>query len=808
MRPGIGVPRRSPRGAGVAIAFALLALALPLAAAEDPAPAPSADTAGPVAFAIVVDPEPVEPHVPDSVYVTAIAQDDQSAVADAEFSIDIPGLSPFRMHPADDVWSAVREEIYWLGWRDVFVAGRAPGPHVLFVHAQDAAGNWGPWANVPFTIVDPASVGPQVGSIGAAPVDLPRGAPLTVTANVWDPGRGAIEAAELFFDVPGADGTGQPMLAVDGLFDRPTEGVEWTNVSLLPFGDHLAYVHARARGLWGPATAVPFTARAPAFLLSAAADQTDARAGDAVTFAFSLENRGNAPATLAWLNVTLPPALGYESDTVGDAGGVRTAGTSFAFADMARGTRSFTLVARVAAGVQDGAPLDLAAMLDYTNEVGWDFAEVPAGTAGTAIAPELAVSITGPASASAGESVVLRVRLTHSGTRTIPSVDLVLGDSVWTALVADATGGTVLEPGSWRLADVARGVHDLEVTERVSRNALDGVQVPRPVRVAYLARDGVLETATATHVLGIARPLLAVSVRAEPATVAIGERVAFTIRYTNDGSAAAASVVVRATLPEGLAWIGGDAPRSAVGGAFEWERVAVGPGSGEIVLVAEARAAGAANLLVRLEYTGPGGAAVGDASAIAGVVVFAPTPIASLTVSTGFLAAAALSAAAMATERGKVAFLFFAVPLYTRLRHERILDHETRGMIRGYIVANPGDHYNSIKEALELPNGTLAYHLQVLHKEKLVRSVKDGKFRRFYPFEMRLPVGGQPTKIQRVILELIRANPGVTPRDLAGLLGITSSTVSYHLEKLDELGRIEFRREGITKRLHVREQRS
>jgi predicted transcriptional regulator len=267
---------------------------------------------------------------------------------------------------------------------------------------------------------------------------------------------------------------------------------------------------------------------------------------------------------------------------------------------------------------------------------------------------------------------------------------------------------------------------------------------------------------------------------------------------------AAASVRVRASLGEGLAWVGGDAPHSAVGGEIAWERQAVGPGSGEIVLVAEAGSVGSLEVAVRLDYTSPDGSEVGSASAVASVVVLAPTPITSLAVSTGLLAAAALSAGAIATERGKVAFLFLAIPLYTRLRHERVLDHETRGMIRGYIVANPGDHYNSIKEALELPNGTLAYHIQVLQKESLVRSVKDGKFRRFYPFEMKVPQGGQPTKIQKVILDVIRTNPGVTQRDLAGLLRITSSTVSYHLEKLGELGRIEFRREGITKRLYVR----
>jgi len=158
----------------------------------------------------------------------------------------------------------------------------------------------------------------------------------------------------------------------------------------------------------------------------------------------------------------------------------------------------------------------------------------------------------------------------------------------------------------------------------------------------------------------------------------------------------------------------------------------------------------------------------------------------------------------LATERGKTAALFLFVPLYTRLRHEKVLDHETRGMIRGYIVANPGDHYNSIKEALELPNGTLAYHIQVLEKESLVRSVKDGKFRRFYPYDMRVPESGEPTRIQKHILDLVRANPGLTPRDAAGLLGLTSSTVSYHLERLLELDRVEVRREGISKRLYVK----
>jgi len=225
-------------------------------------------------------------------------------------------------------------------------------------------------------------------------------------------------------------------------------------------------------------------------------------------------------------------------------------------------------------------------------------------------------------------------------------------------------------------------------------------------------------------------------------------------------------------------------------------------------VVFEARAQSAAGLLFDLAYTSPNGAFLARVAAPASVAV-SPIPAPPLLNPTMAVVAVAGSSAALLgvalTERGKSGLLFLLfVPLYTRLRHDKVLDHETRGMIRGYIVANPGDHYNSIKEALELPNGTLAYHIQVLQKEMIVRSVKDGKFRRFYPAEMRVPEGGEPTKIQRVILDLIRTNPGITARDAAGLLGLTSSTVSYHLEKLEELSRVEYRREGITKRLYVR----
>jgi len=99
---------------------------------------------------------------------------------------------------------------------------------------------------------------------------------------------------------------------------------------------------------------------------------------------------------------------------------------------------------------------------------------------------------------------------------------------------------------------------------------------------------------------------------------------------------------------------------------------------------------------------------------------------------------------------------------------------------------------------LSLNDGTLAYHLQVLEREEIIKSMKDGKYRRFYPFTAKIPEeGGAPKRIQRLILEVIRSTPGICQKDIACLLNLTRSTINYHIERLKQMGLVECRREGM-----------
>jgi predicted transcriptional regulator len=161
-------------------------------------------------------------------------------------------------------------------------------------------------------------------------------------------------------------------------------------------------------------------------------------------------------------------------------------------------------------------------------------------------------------------------------------------------------------------------------------------------------------------------------------------------------------------------------------------------------------------------------------------------------------------AALGATEVGKASLLGLLVPLYTKLKKEEILDQFTRGKIYGYILANPGDHYNSIQKTLDIPNGTFAYHLHVLEKEGYIKSTRDGMNRCFFPANMRTPTQERTLRAsQRLIVERILEKPGISQREIATSMGVSSSTVSYHVRGLLDLGVVETERKGMRLKYYI-----
>ncbi len=150
------------------------------------------------------------------------------------------------------------------------------------------------------------------------------------------------------------------------------------------------------------------------------------------------------------------------------------------------------------------------------------------------------------------------------------------------------------------------------------------------------------------------------------------------------------------------------------------------------------------------------------------------------------------------TEVGYLALAFsFIVPLFTRLRSDKVLDNFTRGQIYGYIRANPGAHYSELHHILEVKNGVLAYHLRVLMREEYIVARSEGVYKRFYPRDYKIPRRRRIlTRLQADILEAVEGEPGMTQRALARTLGESRQVVSYNVRVLREAGLLRTDRPG------------
>ncbi len=124
--------------------------------------------------------------------------------------------------------------------------------------------------------------------------------------------------------------------------------------------------------------------------------------------------------------------------------------------------------------------------------------------------------------------------------------------------------------------------------------------------------------------------------------------------------------------------------------------------------------------------------------------------------------------------------------LFARLKKHDILDNKTRYAINGIILENPGIHYNAIMREFGLTNGVAAYHLRVMEREDFIRSVRDGKLKRFYPARVKIPKNMRlsPEALRDEMLRAITSHPGISQRELVEEMGLTRDTIGYHLREL------------------------
>jgi predicted transcriptional regulator len=146
--------------------------------------------------------------------------------------------------------------------------------------------------------------------------------------------------------------------------------------------------------------------------------------------------------------------------------------------------------------------------------------------------------------------------------------------------------------------------------------------------------------------------------------------------------------------------------------------------------------------------------------------------------------------AVASTEVGRYSLLVAFVPLYARVRKDEVLDNSVRYLIHGHVIDNPGIHYKALLRELDLSNGLVTYHLEVLEREGFIHSVRDGTLRRFYAANVRVPSDRRltPEQVEAAIKDMVYKHPGISQKQLIEELGLARRVVGYHLHELVSAG--------------------
>ena len=147
------------------------------------------------------------------------------------------------------------------------------------------------------------------------------------------------------------------------------------------------------------------------------------------------------------------------------------------------------------------------------------------------------------------------------------------------------------------------------------------------------------------------------------------------------------------------------------------------------------------------------------------------------------------------------------VPLYSHLSDNELLEDANRQSIYRLIQSEPGISTKDVADRLGLAWGTVTHHLGKLEKRRFVVSKKYGKYRRYFANGH----GGTDMKDQVAVLRLdrtgdvaalIQQQPGLTQKAVSAALGVSSSTILWHVKRLESAQLITKVREGKTVRYY------
>ena len=137
---------------------------------------------------------------------------------------------------------------------------------------------------------------------------------------------------------------------------------------------------------------------------------------------------------------------------------------------------------------------------------------------------------------------------------------------------------------------------------------------------------------------------------------------------------------------------------------------------------------------------------------------------------------------------------------------------ETADRILQFIQNNPGCHLRGIKDMIQISQGTVQYHTDRLEKMGRITCTTSGLYKHYFPvgvFQNNekeiLQILSQETT--RQILMYIVEQKSPTQTDIVNSVGISASSVNWHMKRLLEFKLVDEIKEGKYKRYQLHDRK-
>lgn len=135
------------------------------------------------------------------------------------------------------------------------------------------------------------------------------------------------------------------------------------------------------------------------------------------------------------------------------------------------------------------------------------------------------------------------------------------------------------------------------------------------------------------------------------------------------------------------------------------------------------------------------------------------------------------------------------VGLFSRVQSNQVLEHPVRRDLLHLVEANPGIHLRELQRRLKISNSQLDHHVRKLADASTLRLVRGPGYTCLFARNADAGVlagaGTLKAPAARRILQAAQARPGIGVRELAREAGLSTGTVSHHVERMRAAGLLQ-----------------